>query len=127
MTLQQRAADFCTHHGLNKTYWVALSGGLDSSVLLAVFADLRQTLPLRLRAIHIHHGLSPHASSWASHCAKVCADFQVELIEQRIQVDLSQGQSLEEAARTGRYAAFATCLEEGDVLLTAHQQEDQAE
>ncbi len=48
---------------------VAFSGGLDSTVLLAALAELRENLPdLQLRALHIHHGLSQLADSWVAHC-----------------------------------------------------------
>lgn len=46
-----------------QAFLIALSGGLDSTVLLSLFAKLCQKQPhlqiLSLRAIHIHHGLSP--------------------------------------------------------------------
>ncbi|MEB4616716.1 ATP-binding protein, partial [Leucobacter sp. M11] len=48
---------------------VALSGGLDSSVLLHILVSLRATSrpDLVLRAIYIHHGLSRHADQWSEH------------------------------------------------------------
>ena len=51
-------------------FLIALSGGLDSTVLLSLFAKLRQKQPnlqtLSLRAIHIHHGLSQNADNWVN-------------------------------------------------------------
>ncbi|WP_320204645.1 ATP-binding protein, partial [Cronobacter sakazakii] len=47
---------------------VAYSGGLDSTVLLHQLVRLREAHPeLRLRAIHVHHGISPNADRWAAH------------------------------------------------------------
>ena len=113
--------------GLDKTYWVAYSGGLDSSVLLSLFAELRRQLPIKLKAIHINHGLSPNASTWASLCATQCQSLQISYLERSVQVNANDGESIEEVARKKRYAVFAKCLEDGDILLTAHHQDDQAE
>jgi tRNA(Ile)-lysidine synthase len=42
---------------------VAYSGGLDSTVLLHRLAHLEPRI--RLRAVHIHHGLQAAADEWA--------------------------------------------------------------
>ena len=52
---------------------VALSGGLDSMVLLDAAAAFVPRHPIALSAIHIHHGLSPNADRWAEFCAAQCA------------------------------------------------------
>lgn len=119
--------ELCEQQGLDKTYWIAYSGGLDSHVLLSLCADLRSTIPIKLRAIHINHCLSPNAHAWSNHCKKICADYAIDFIEHAINIDLCAGDSLEEKARSLRYAVFADYLAQGDVLLTAHQQDDQAE
>ena len=52
---------------------VAFSGGLDSTVLLHQLRDWQQPHPpSRLRALHVHHGLSPNADRWAAHCQAIC-------------------------------------------------------
>ncbi len=55
-----------------KTFLVGFSGGLDSTVLLHVLAQVWHDLSIcpNLRALHIHHGLSPNADLWAKHCQK---------------------------------------------------------
>jgi tRNA(Ile)-lysidine synthase len=126
MILLASLRDFYREHGLEKTYWVAYSGGLDSHVLLSLSAALRGELNLRLRVIHINHGLSPNANHWSLHCASVCKDFDIDYLEQTIAVNKGQD-SLEEAARYARYANFASHLGENEILLTAHHQDDQAE
>jgi len=45
----------------------------------------------------------------------------------RVQVNLAAGQGVEAAAREARYAAFAQVIAAGEVLLTAHHLDDQAE
>jgi tRNA(Ile)-lysidine synthase len=111
----------------NKTCWLAFSGGLDSSVLLSLCDGLREDFNMDLRAIHVNHGISPHANSWSHHCRQICEAYGIPLVESAISLGLKPGDSLEEVARNKRYAVFAEYLQEGDVLLTAHHQDDQAE
>lgn len=107
---------------------VAFSGGLDSTVLLhATHAALQHRGTGVLRAIHIHHGLSPHADAWEAHCRAVCAALGVPLHVERIQVRREEGASLENLARQRRYEAFEALLASDDVLLMAHHLDDQAE
>ncbi len=105
---------------------IALSGGLDSTVLLHLLVALsrRQALP-PLSAIHIHHGLQAAAAAWPEHCRQQCARLGVPLQVEHVQVD--SGASLERAAREARYAAFARQLGEGELLLTGQHRDDQAE
>ncbi|WP_298187874.1 tRNA lysidine(34) synthetase TilS [uncultured Pseudomonas sp.] len=111
----------------NAPAWhIALSGGLDSTVLLHLLAGLaqREALP-PLSAIHIHHGLQSAADAWPAHCRELCAGLSVPLQVEYVQV--VPGASLERAARDARYAAFAARLDAGEVLLTAQHRDDQAE
>ncbi|MDH0747543.1 tRNA lysidine(34) synthetase TilS [Pseudomonas sp. GD03842] len=105
---------------------IAFSGGLDSTVLLHLLAELsrHQRLP-PLTAIHVHHGLQAVAASWPGHCRQVCQILGVPL--QVVDVQVESGASLEQAARDARYAAFDATLQRGEVLLTAQHRDDQAE
>lgn len=106
--------------------WLGLSGGLDSIVLLHALAQLRQHHPLPpVSAVHVHHGLHPQADLWAEQCAVACADLDVPLRVERVQ--LRAGASIEEAAREARYAAFERTIGPGEVLLLAHHRDDQVE
>ena len=108
------------------SWCIALSGGLDSTVLLHLLATLsrQQTLP-PLRAIHIHHGLQAAADAWPDHCQRLCDGLGVEL--QVIRVQVAPRASIEQGARDARYAAFSTALRPGEILLTGQHREDQAE
>jgi tRNA(Ile)-lysidine synthase len=113
-----------TDHRDNSTL-VALSGGLDSSVLLHLLAHS----PLRsngLRAIHVHHGLHPDADKWAAHCESLCASLDVPLTVARVEVR-NNGDGPEAAARAARHAAFERELRDGEILALAHHRDDQAE
>ena len=108
-------------------YHVAYSGGRDSHVLLHVLASSRRQLPGELRAIHVNHGLHPHAARWARHCQTVCGALSVPLTVVEVDARAGDGESPEAAARRARYQAFARLVTAGDCLLTAHHRDDQAE
>ena len=107
-------------------WWLGLSGGLDSMVLLELLAQARQSSDIPpLYAVHIHHGLHPEADAWAMHCQRACDARGVPLTVVRVRV--GQSPSIEQAARDARYAAFAEALPEGAELLLAHHADDQLE
>jgi len=97
---------------------VALSGGVDSVVLLHKLKDRPG-----VRALHVHHGLSANADAWASFCRRLCRDWNVPLTVRKVKVKRS-GKGLEAAAREARYAAFRAI--DADIAL-AHNLDDQAE
>jgi tRNA(Ile)-lysidine synthase len=102
---------------------VAYSGGLDSHVLL----HLCRAVGLPVRAVHIHHGLQAQADDWDAHCQAVCVELAIPYVCIAIDAHPQRGQSPEDAARKARYLALEHALQEGEVLLTAHHQQDQAE
>ncbi|OYW65320.1 MAG: tRNA lysidine(34) synthetase TilS [Hydrogenophilales bacterium 16-64-46] len=104
---------------------IAYSGGLDSSVLLHVLAGLRGAHAFGLSAVHVHHGLSPHADDWAAWCAENCAALGVSLITERVQLRPDDPSGTEAAARLARHRIFASL--DVDCLVTAHHRDDQAE
>lgn len=122
-------------------YLLAFSGGLDSHVLLHALVQIRQQLPPvslhpegikvcstpAIIALHVHHGLHADADSWTRHCQQICAELQVELRVLTVNAAADRGVSPEDAARIARYEALHAQMQEGDGLLTAHHQEDQAE
>ena len=118
-------------HALNpwrkaKAWHVALSGGLDSTVLLHLLVQLRKTHALpALTAIHVHHGLQAIADAWPAHCQALCDGLGVPL--QVVRVQVRSGPSIERAAREARYQEFAALTQADEVLLTGQHRDDQAE
>lgn len=106
---------------------IAFSGGLDSTALLHALSQDPAIRTPGLRAIHVHHGLQDMADDWAAHCARFCASIGVPLAVASVVVDRDSGDGLEAAARKARYGAFASALAAGEVLVTAHHRNDQAE
>lgn len=103
---------------------VALSGGLDSVVLLHLLA---RVAPLNVSAQHVHHGLSDNADDWADFCMRLCAELGVSAQVTHVLLDKTGRTSLEALAREKRYAALKTDFGEQSYLLTAHHQDDQLE
>lgn len=111
-----------------RRYWVGYSGGLDSHVLLHAMAGLRPALaPREVHAIHIDHGLSPHAQAWVEHCLAECRRLAVHCRVVAVDARPYNGEGPEAAARRARYAAIAGAMTAEDCLVTAHHQDDQAE
>lgn len=119
------AACLNRHTAAGARLTVALSGGLDSTALLHLLADMRGVRGLQLSALHVHHGLSPNADAWAQHCRKLCGDLDVQLSVVRVEVERGSRDGLESAARRARHAAFAEA--KGEWIALAHHRDDQAE
>ncbi|WP_409523476.1 tRNA lysidine(34) synthetase TilS [Nitrincola sp. MINF-07-Sa-05] len=102
--------------------WViGYSGGLDSTVLLALAAQIFPTASLH--ALHIHHQLQSEADAWAAHCQAFSKQLGVPCTVIHVQ---PEGRS-ENAARDARYQAFTEWLEPSDCLLLGHHAGDQSE
>lgn len=111
----------------HRQFLIAFSGGLDSTVLLHQLVCWRTQSPeITLRAIHIHHGLSPFADDWVAHCEQICRQWQVPLRVQRVTLS-NEGLGTEAHARQARYQAFREALLPGEVLVTAQHLDDQCE
>lgn len=114
---------------------LALSGGLDSVVLLHLLTQVKAVLPFTLQAMHVHHGLSPNADAWAEFCLAQCQQFNVPLHITHVQVAKNPDyknstQGIEAEARALRYNVlfhFRTSDTIPAFIVTAHHQDDQAE
>lgn len=108
-------------------YCVALSGGLDSTVLLAALAACDGGCGKPLRAIHVDHGLHADSARWSAHCRCLAERLGVPCENVTVDARPAAGDSPEAAARAARYAALAERLQPGEALLTAHHGDDQLE
>lgn len=114
---------------------VAYSAGRDSTALLHATWRAAQThAGLDVLALHVHHGLSPHADHWLQHAQQQCEiwtqhgaplRFQFE----RLSTRPAPGESIEAWARQARYRALADMARRAGagVVLLAHHRQDQAE
>ena len=106
---------------------VAYSGGLDSSALLAALAQLRRRAGFALRALHVDHGLHRDSGLWAAAALAQARALHVPCQILKLRIERRRGESLEAIARQQRYGALSARLASGELLLTAHHQEDQLE
>jgi tRNA(Ile)-lysidine synthase len=110
-----------------QTFWVGFSGGADSTALLAAMHELRPRFSPALRALHFHHGLQSEADQWLDHCVAFCAQREIPLTTEQLDIRADGRASLEEEARNCRYRSVERLIGQGDVYLTAHHADDQAE
>ena len=104
-------------------FYVAYSGGLDSTVLLYLMHRLQQQHDFALTALHVDHGLHQDSGQWAAHCAQVCQHMGIPLQQTRLNLVGSS----EAEARSARYDWFRQRVVPKSVLLTAHHMQDRAE
>ena len=109
-------------------YIVALSGGLDSVVLLHLLTYFRQLNPVvQLSAHNVNHGLSQNAGKWGDFCADLCQKLAVNFISSEVKLENKARTSLEALARDARYRCLKDKMNENDLILTGHHQDDQLE
>lgn len=103
---------------------LAVSGGPDSMALLHLAAA---SLPDRVEAATVNHGLRPEAAAEAALVARACTGLGVP--HAVLDVAVAKEASLQAAARRVRYEALTRWCHEGDLtaLATAHHADDQAE
>lgn len=105
---------------------VTYSGGADSSALLR---SCVARWPGQVSAWHVHHGLQAAADDFLRHCQRVCRSLDVPLQVRHVHVQTGGGQSVEDAARVARYAAFEELASETGIrtVLLAQHADDQVE
>ncbi|MBU3557800.1 tRNA lysidine(34) synthetase TilS [Polynucleobacter sp. Ross1-W9] len=109
---------------------VALSGGLDSVVLLDTVCKAQAKNHNQVYAFHIHHGLQKPADDWLIFCEKLAKQYKIHFDFRLLHLNAAEVKgNIEARARAGRYEALADLCEEYGIedLLLAHHQNDQAE
>lgn len=110
---------------------VAISGGVDSTALLAMLAEWRER-PFALVALHVNHQLRGDESERDEQFVRgLCERLDVDLRVLRAGVDAERVREtgVENAAREARRAALLQTARESnlDAIATAHHLNDQAE
>lgn len=104
-------------------FFVAYSGGMDSTVLLHAISRLG----LKVTALHVDHGLQAESKQWLVHCNKICDQWGIDFKGAGLTVEHNKKIGLEASARNARYGWFDQIVSDNAYLLTAHHQRDQAE
>ncbi|MBS1269961.1 MAG: tRNA(Ile)-lysidine synthase [Gammaproteobacteria bacterium] len=108
-------------------WYVAYSGGVDSTVLLHILDRVTQDAGVCLIALHADHGLSAHSAEWRRHCERQCRQWGIECHTSVLTLTPGGKLGLEGEAREARYRWFAEIAGRGGWLFTAHHGGDQAE
>ena len=112
---------------------IALSGGCDSSALLHSLYDLRDSLAIRIAAMHINHCLRGQSSANDEFfCKSLCISLGVPFFSETHNVSFyanKNGITIEEAGRKIRYNALTSKLNElgATKIATGHNKNDNAE
>jgi tRNA(Ile)-lysidine synthase len=104
---------------------IALSGGIDSVVLLHLLAALSKQMGFALSAVHVNHGISNNAAHWSQFCCELCRSFDIPITVKQLNIKKEQGISLEALARDERYQVFSHL--QADYIVLAQHLDDQAE
>lgn len=106
----------------------AVSGGMDSMVLLSVLEELRRLSGLQIAVGHVNHQLRAESAREAEFVERAASALGLECLV-RVLEERPSGQNLEAWARAERYAALEEMRRScgADYIATAHHQRDQAE
>jgi len=113
----------------DKNILIAYSGGVDSQVLLHCLASLKKQKRLvsELSVCHVDHGLSVNTLQWQAFAKEQCQQFNLPLKIISVNVQAKAQKSLEALARDARYDALKSVSNSGDLIVTGHHSDDQAE
>lgn len=108
---------------------LAVSGGADSTALLVLMAELRDTCGFDAVVLHVDHGLRRDSAADAAFVRRMAARFGLPFHAISTKVVPEKGESVEMAARRVRLGFFADCMRRLhlDCIATGHQMEDVAE
>lgn len=106
---------------------VALSGGVDSVVLLHLCHQYAMQQQMPLEAIYIDHGLSSNAKAWGDFCQRLCQQLAVPLQRSSVSIEKKPRTSVEAQAREARYKALDAAAQPGFAIVLGQHGDDQLE
>ncbi|MBO5292448.1 MAG: tRNA lysidine(34) synthetase TilS [Lachnospiraceae bacterium] len=122
------------------TVIVGVSGGADSVCLLLLLKEFEKELSVKLKAVHVHHGLREDAGEDEEYVKQLCERLRVPLKTVHVQAAkyaAREGISCEEAGRVLRYQSFREAGKDeqqagssdhvGVKIAVAHHMDDRAE
>jgi tRNA(Ile)-lysidine synthase len=101
-------------------YIVAVSGGVDSVVLLNI---LRQQAGMDLVVAHFDHGIRPDSADDAAFVSQLAVQYDLPFVTKRVELG---AQASEATARQARYSFLREAMEQANAqaVVTAHHQDD---
>ena len=107
------------------TLHLMISGGADSMALLYLVSELSILHPQKIIVHHCNHGLNKNSDKWAEFVSKTVATLSLTIQVHRLELDPYHFN--ESLAREARYKKIERQIKQGDVVMTAHHQDDQVE
>ena len=113
----------------DKHVLLAVSGGVDSIVLLHLMHSIPKEIRSKLSVAHINHQLRPEADNEEIFVKQLAHKYQLPFYSYLWNKVDHPKSGIEEAARNIRYSFFKRIMKEQkiDILMTAHHQDDQVE
>lgn len=117
----------------NQSVLVGVSGGIDSTALLSVLTELKNSFPFSLAAAHVNHMLRGQESERDENFVRnLTQRLSLPLHVKRVNVQClaeSSGKSIQHAGRDARYEYFTELTETHryERIAIAHNQDDQVE
>ncbi len=108
-----------------KNFLIGFSGGIDSTVLLYEIYKQSFKKKISIRAIHINHNINYSSKEWTKHCKKICKKLNIKLIIIKIKKKIKK--NIESSLRKERYKIYKKYVLKNEIILTAHNKNDQCE
>ena len=125
LSLQHILLESLKPYAHSQKIWVACSGGLDSMVLLDVAREvITKKFDMPIAVLHVNHHLNEAASDWQQLVADYCQQYNIECHAKQLS---PENKSTELWAREQRYQFFESMLQNNELLLMAHHQQDNIE
>jgi tRNA(Ile)-lysidine synthase len=106
-------------------FLIAISGGIDSMLLLKMASLISNESNLSFRAIHINHNMSANSKEMEECCIKSCNKYSIDLEVKNIYEDKKN--NIEDRLREKRYQILLKNTNNDESLLTGHHEDDQIE
>jgi tRNA(Ile)-lysidine synthase len=106
-------------------FLIAISGGIDSMLLLKISSLISNESNLSFRAIHINHNLSANSKEMQECCIVSCNKYSIDLEIKNIYEEKKN--NIEDRLREKRYQILLNNTNDDESLLTGHHEDDQVE
>lgn len=112
-----------------ESYVLAVSGGVDSMVLLEQFFQLQKKYPIIITVVHIHHHLRQESDEEEVMVREFCRKRNLSVEVYHWEEGSSQNSGIEEKARQFRYEKLKESQQKhhASYVVVAHHADDQAE